>query len=233
MAQVVPLSDAKARLAGLVQAAEAGQVVHISRHGRPVAVLLSEQAYAALHAPAPGGGPGQAIELWRLAARSGYRDDWPLASDPAADQEVAAWRDCAPGRGGGTAVNFLLDTHMLSEPLREHPHPVVMEQLQRVVIHELSYGVQRLPAGRKRERLAAYLQGLLESGLPVLAYDGEAALWHGQQRARLEAEGRRPAFADGQIAAIAATNDLVLVTRNLSDFTAFQGLQLLDWFSVP
>jgi prevent-host-death family protein len=37
----VPLSDAKARFAHLVQAAEAGQVVHISRHGKAVAMLLS------------------------------------------------------------------------------------------------------------------------------------------------------------------------------------------------
>lgn len=117
-----------------------------------------------------------------------------------------------------------------------------MEQLQRgghqmstasVVIHELAYGVQRLPAGRKRERLAAYLQGLLDTGLPVLPYDSQAALWHGQQRAQLETQGLRPAFADGQIAAIAATNDLVLVTRNLRDFAAFQGLQTLNWFSEP
>jgi len=42
--QVIPLSDARAQLAGLMQAAEAGQVVHISRHGKPVAVLLSEHA---------------------------------------------------------------------------------------------------------------------------------------------------------------------------------------------
>ncbi len=74
---------------------------------------------------------------------------------------------------------------------------------------------------------------VLESGLQVLPYDCRAALWHGQQRAQLEAEGQRPAFADGQIAAIAATNDLVMVTRNLSDFADFQGLQLLDWFSEP
>lgn len=98
MAQVVPLSDAKARLAGLVQAAEAGQVVHISRHGKPVAVLLSEQAYAALHHPATSQGPGQAIDLWRLAGRPGCQEDWPLASDPSADQEVSTWRDRAPGR---------------------------------------------------------------------------------------------------------------------------------------
>jgi prevent-host-death family protein len=44
--QAVSLSTAKAHLAGLVQAAETGEVVHMSRHGKPVAVLISEQAYA-------------------------------------------------------------------------------------------------------------------------------------------------------------------------------------------
>jgi tRNA(fMet)-specific endonuclease VapC len=102
-----------------------------------------------------------------------------------------------------------------------------------VVIHELAYGVQRLPAARKRQRLAGYLDALLKSGLQVLPYDCRAALWHGQQRAQLEAEGRRAAFADGQIAALAATNDLVMVTSNISDFADFKGLQLLDWSSEP
>ncbi len=74
---------------------------------------------------------------------------------------------------------------------------------------------------------------MLASGLTVLPYDTTAALWHGEQRARLEARGLKPPFADGQIAAIAATQGLVLVTRNTSDFELFDGLQLLNWFSQP
>ena len=101
------------------------------------------------------------------------------------------------------------------------------------MVHELSYGIQRLADGRRKERFRSYLQNLLSSGLPVLPYDRAAALWHGEQRARLEARGLRPAFADGQIAAIAATQGLVLVTRNISDFAAFEGLQLLNWFASP
>ena len=46
--QAVSLSTAKTHLAGLVQAAETGEVVHISRHGKPVAVLISEQATGAV-----------------------------------------------------------------------------------------------------------------------------------------------------------------------------------------
>ena len=139
-------------------------------------------------------------------------------------------------------MRVLLDTNVLSEPLRELPDPVVMAELEHgahalhtasVVVHELSYGVQRLPAGRRRERLHSYLQALLASGLSVLPYDREAALWHGGQRAQLEARGLRPPFADGQIAAIAATQELVLVTRNIADFAAFKGLKVINWFSQP
>lgn len=88
-------------------------------------------------------------------------------------------------------------------------------------------------SGRKQQRLNSYLQGLLISGLTVLPYDGKAALWHREQRARLDARGLRPPFADGQIAAIAATQALVVVTRNSADFEAFEGLDVLNWFSHP
>ena len=53
------------------------------------------------------------------------------------------------------------------------------------MIHELSYGIQRLADGRRKERFRSYLQNLLSSGLPVLPYDNAAALWHGEQRASL------------------------------------------------
>jgi len=139
-------------------------------------------------------------------------------------------------------VNVLLDTNVLSEPTRQQPDAAVMAQLEEgghrlhtasVVIHELRYGVQRLPKGRRRARLDSYVQTVLASGLTVLAYDTTAALWHGDQRASLETRGLKPPFADGQIAAIAATQGLVLVTRNISDFEEFDGLQLLNWFDEP
>lgn len=139
-------------------------------------------------------------------------------------------------------MRLLLDTNVLSEPLRERPDPAVIAQLEQadhafhtasVVIHELSYCMARLPTGRRQQRFRRYLQGLLGSGLRVLPYDRKAALWHGEQRARLEASGLRPACADAQIAAIAATQELVLVTRNMRDFAVFEGLELLNWFSHP
>lgn len=92
------LSQAKAHLAGLVQAAEAGEVVHISRHGRPVAVLLSEGAYHALQQQRGGLSLGAVISQWRAAAGPQQAEDWPVPSGEAGLREIEAWRDRSSGR---------------------------------------------------------------------------------------------------------------------------------------
>ncbi len=78
----------------------------------------------------------------------------------------------------------------------------------------------------------------VQATFPILPYDAAAAEWHASERSRLTALGQPPAYADGQIAAIllrrryanARTNDLILVTHNVSDFAGFQDLQIEDWF---
>ena len=65
--------------------------------------------------------------------------------------------------------------------------------------------------------------------LPILEYDHRAASWYALERARLVAAGRTLPFVDGQIAAIAGVNDLILVTSNRSDFRGFKGLQVRNW----
>ncbi len=66
----------------------------------------------------------------------------------------------------------------------------------------------------------------------ILPYDQAAANWYAKQRARLDRQGKTCAYADGEIAAITATQDLTLVTRNLKDFENFEGLILEKWFEV-
>jgi len=98
-----------------------------------------------------------------------------------------------------------------------------------VVWHELCYGVARLPASSKRRAIELYLEEVVRPALPILPYDEEAATWHARERARLARRGHPPSAADGQIAAIARVNGLVLVTANLRDFRRFEGLSLQDW----
>jgi tRNA(fMet)-specific endonuclease VapC len=61
------------------------------------------------------------------------------------------------------------------------------------------------------------------------AYDQAAAEWHASERARLAARGRIIPHLDGQIAAVAATYNLILVTSNRRDFEPFEGLTIEDW----
>lgn len=133
---------------------------------------------------------------------------------------------------------YLLDTNILSEPLKPQPNRRVMECWQEhtaeisiasVTWHEICYGCWRLPVSRRREQIEVYLQEV-QATFPILPYDLAAAAWHAEERSRLTRAGRPPAFADGQIAAVAYANNLILVTNNLSDFVVFQGIQIENWF---
>jgi len=98
MAAVWTLQDGKNRFSAVVDEAETGEVVHISRHGKPVAVLISEQAYASLQGHQSRRGVWTAIADWRAAAHGRHADDWPLDSGPVGTQEIEAWRDRSTGR---------------------------------------------------------------------------------------------------------------------------------------
>ena len=87
-----------------------------------------------------------------------------------------------------------------------------------------------MSASKKRRAIEAYLEEAVRSSLPILPYDEEAASWHASERARLGKRGRPPAAADGQIAAIARVNELVIVTANVRDFRRFEGLEVVNWF---
>lgn len=136
------------------------------------------------------------------------------------------------------SLKFLLDTNVVSEPLRPKPHQGVLRKLRlhedeiaipSIVWHELRYGAERLPASRRRIAIERYLDEVVGATIPILDYDRDAAAWHAGERARLAALGETPPFADGQIAAIARVNDLIIVTFNDADFERFEGVLLLNW----
>jgi predicted nucleic acid-binding protein len=133
-------------------------------------------------------------------------------------------------------MGYLLDTNVVSEPIKPAPNPNVIRWLQEISpelqylsilsIGELRRGLEMLPAGRRREKL----QLLVEHDLPG---------WYGarllpvtiaiaERWGRLAAQARwsLPRF-DALIAATALHHDLRLVTRNVSDFQ-FPGLQVIN-----
>lgn len=135
-------------------------------------------------------------------------------------------------------LKFLLDTNVVSEPLRPKPQHGVVEKLRRhedkiaissVVWHELRFGAERLPRSRRRDAIVRYLDEVVLATMPILDYDRAAAEWHATERARLSSQGETPPFADGQIAAIAHVNGLILVSFNDVDFRQFRGLRVVSW----
>lgn len=133
---------------------------------------------------------------------------------------------------------YILDTNIISEMNKKIPNQFVVEKMnlyQRevstasVVIHELLYGCLRLPPeSKKRKFLLDYIKQI-PLKMPIFDYDLKSAQYHAQERARLSKIGKTPAFADGQIASIAFSNNLILVTNNVSDFEDFNGLNLENW----
>lgn len=87
-----------------------------------------------------------------------------------------------------------------------------------------------MPDSNRRRAIEAYLQEEVKAKLPILPYTQEAAEWFAQERARLFSIGLTPSYVDGQIAAIAKVNNLILVTRNVSDYANFQDLPIENWF---
>lgn len=133
---------------------------------------------------------------------------------------------------------YLLDTSIVSAPVSRAPHPGVTGRLEAhshecaiaaPVWHELAFGCWRLPKGKRRTILEAYLRDTVQASFPILPYDEAAAAWHAAERARLEALGRPAPYVDGQIAAIAHAQGLILATLNARDFARFSDLVVEDW----
>jgi tRNA(fMet)-specific endonuclease VapC len=136
------------------------------------------------------------------------------------------------------SINYLLDTNVVSEPLRPRPNPKVLARLKSheeelavasPVWHELWFGCQRLSASAKRTAIERYLNEVVAISMPILPYDQAAAEWHAAERARLTALGKTPPFVDGQIMAIAYSNSLTLVTLNPSDYKEFAEVKVENW----
>ena len=135
-------------------------------------------------------------------------------------------------------MRYLLDTMIASSPISKNPNPKVLARMDRhghecaiaaPVWHELTYGCQRLPAGKRRAALETYLRDVLQPAFPVLPYDEVAAAWHARERSRLEKLGHPAPYVDAQIAAVAHANDLVLVTVNTKDFARYKELRVENW----
>jgi toxin FitB len=142
-------------------------------------------------------------------------------------------------------VSFLLDTNVVSEWVKPQPDQNVVAWLADVdedrvflsvvTFAEIRRGVELLPVGRRRERLAAWLDDELPARFEgrILGIDRRVADVWGVTMARSQQRGAGLGSMDAFLAATAAAHRLALVTRNVRDFES-AGIALLDpWARHP
>lgn len=133
---------------------------------------------------------------------------------------------------------ILLDTNVISEAMKPEPDPAVRNWLDEqaaetlylssVTIAELMFGIGTLPKGRRRDKLTAALDGMLTLFADrILPFDTNAARRYADLAVKARAAGRGFPTPDGYIAAIAASNDFAVASRDSSAFTA-AGLTVID-----
>jgi predicted nucleic acid-binding protein len=136
-------------------------------------------------------------------------------------------------------VSYLVDTNVFSEPMKPKPEAKVIAWLRdhesdlyvsTVSIGEMRRGIERLPAGRRKTQLRAWLVTLCDCMKGrVLSFNTSTAHVWGQLKAKWDAAGIAIPSLDSQIAATAHRHRLTVVTRNTTDF-AKTGVKWLNPF---
>jgi predicted nucleic acid-binding protein len=141
-------------------------------------------------------------------------------------------------------VGIVLDTNLVSEPKRPTPdanvvawyarQPADSLYLTSTVVAELAFGIELLPAGRRRHNFEAWLSErvlrLFEGR--ILPFDVEDALLCGRLLAAARHQGRPARVGDAEIAAVAIRHGFTLATRNTADFALF-GVPLVNPWQDP
>ena len=127
---------------------------------------------------------------------------------------------------------IILDTNVVSEPMRPNGSRVVQEWLDRQVaetlyltatsLSELLVGIEVLPRGKRKEGLHGALGELLDLlfGARILPFDRAAAAAYATVFGKARARGRVISVADAQIAAIALAQGFTVATRDTAPFKA-------------
>ncbi len=126
-------------------------------------------------------------------------------------------------------MSFLCDTNVVSELAKPRPHAGVVRWMQdlpvlflsAISVEEMSYGLQRLPAGNSSQRIRVWLEQLLDAA-EILPITADIARRAGHLRGRFAAQGQTRSQADLLIAATAQLGSMTVVTRNTRDFEGCQ-----------
>ena len=136
-------------------------------------------------------------------------------------------------------MSYLVDTNVFSEPVKARPDAKVVHWLRThenelyvstITIGEIRRGIERLPDGKRKTQLRAWLIALCDCMRGrILSFNTSTAHVWGQLKAKWDRAGIAVPSLDSQLAATAHRHGLVMVTRNTGDF-AKTGVKTLNPF---
>jgi len=140
---------------------------------------------------------------------------------------------------------ILLDTNVVSEPMRSNPDRSLLAWLDAqsveslylatVSLSELLLGIASLPVGKRRRALASALDKQIISLFAerIVPLDIAGAEAYAEIVTRARRHGHSIAVADAQIAAIAASRRFTVATRDEAPFRA-AGIRVINpWTPAP
>jgi predicted nucleic acid-binding protein len=133
---------------------------------------------------------------------------------------------------------ILVDTNVVSELMRPAPAPAVADWIRSqpdrevyttaITLAEVRYGIERLPSGRRKERLRATADEAFDAFADdVLSFDVAAATEYAIIASSRERAGAPIDGFDGQIAAICRARRAAVATRNGKHFEG-TGVDVID-----
>ena len=121
----------------------------------------------------------------------------------------------------------ILDTNVVSEPMRPSPSSAVLAWLSRkpdgghffvttISVAEILLGIELLPKGKRRDKMLAEAEATFAEDFAgrILPFDEDAARAFPEIAIRRRAQGRPIVDLDVQIAAIARSRDAILATQH-------------------
>ncbi len=137
---------------------------------------------------------------------------------------------------------ILLDTNILSEPMRPSPNNKVVHWLDEQIVSELficsvtkaeiELGIALLADGKKKKKLFSAANEILKKFHDrCLPFGEDEASVYAQIIANARKIGHTITTEDGQIASVALCNNFTLATRNIKDFEMITNLKIINPFA--
>ena len=131
--------------------------------------------------------------------------------------------------------SHLLDTSIFCQPIKNSPHPAVMEKwsslgdeatcTSAICVAEILQGLEE----RNSQKYWNRYRAILENQYPELPFDSGVAQVYSKLATELKQAGRSKPVVDLMIAATAKRHGLIVATLNSRHFSDIPGLAFEDW----